>query len=327
MSREFDWIARYFRPLAESSPVGLGLIDDAALLTPPPGSSLVLTADAMVAGVHFLADDPPGLIARKLLRVNLSDLAAMGARALGYLITVSWPETIEEPWIGAFAAGLEADQTTFDVVLFGGDTTRTPGPLCLSLTAIGSVPEGRALRRNGAGEGDEIWVSGTLGDAGLALREIGDRLPDSLCGADRDALRERLRLPTPRLALGQALLREDLATAAIDISDGLVADLGHVAETSGLAAEVDAARVPLSGPARRALDADPGLLAEVLTGGDDYELLFTAPSGRAEALGGLAERLDLPLTSIGRMAAGQGVAVRDASGTPLALEHTGWSHF
>lgn len=327
MSREFDWIARYLRPLAEASPVGLGLTDDAALLTPPPGRSLVLTADAMVAGVHFLADDPPGLIARKLLRVNLSDLAAMGARALGYLVTASWPEDVAESSIAAFAEGLALDQEIFEVVLYGGDTTRTPGPLSLSLTAIGSVPEGRALRRGGARAGDQVWVSGTIGDAGLALRDAEGGLAARLTESERAYLRERLRLPTPRLALGQALLEQGLASAALDVSDGLVADLGHIAEQSGLAAEVAAARVPLSGAARRALDALPALLVEVLTGGDDYELLFTAAPERAGALQALEAQLGLPLTRIGDMAAGAGVTVRDAAGLPIALERPGWSHF
>ena len=327
MSREFEWIARFFRPLAAASPAGLELRDDAAVLTPAVGEDLVATADAMVAGVHFLADDPPGSIARKLLRVNLSDLAAMGARPICYLLTVCLPADIEEAWIEAFAAGLAEDQKRFAVALVGGDTTRTPGPMALSLTALGAAPTGRALHRRTAAAGDRVYVSGTIGDAALALAAADGALAVEPGEADRRFLLERLQLPVPRLELGRALLERALATAAIDVSDGLVADLGHIAEESALGAELAADRVPLSPPARRILEARPELLETVVTGGDDYELLFTVAPDRTAEIAPLAQEIGLPLTSIGVMKPGREVSVLDRGGRPLALRQSGWSHF
>ena len=348
MIGEFELIQRYLKPLAAGAPGAFDLSDDAALLAPPPGRDLVVTADAMVAGVHFLADDPPDLVARKLLRVNLSDLAAMGAEPTGYLLAASWPESIGqvtgqdtrgptgesedrvedegEPWIAAFAAGLAADQAEFGVVLLGGDTTRTPGPMTLSLTAIGSVPAGRCLRRSTARAGDLVFVSGSIGDGALGLEVLRDGLP-RLPPEHAADLADRYRLPRPRLALGQRLLAEGLASAALDVSDGLVADLGHIAGTSGLAAVLEAAAVPLSPAAQAALAAEPERLRQAITGGDDYELLFTAAPAQSAALAAVAEALGLPLTRIGAMSQGQGVRVRDAAGAEMSLEHAGWTHF
>ncbi|MEX2517760.1 MAG: thiamine-phosphate kinase, partial [Paracoccaceae bacterium] len=202
---EFALIAALFKPLAAAMPAALGLGDDAAVLTPRPGRDLVLTKDAMVEGVHFLGTDDPAHVAQKLLRVNLSDLAAMGAAPVGYLLATFWPENITRPWIEGFAAGLKADQATFGIGLLGGDTVRTPGPLSLSLTAIGEVENGKALRRSGAEAGDLIAVSGTIGDAALGLMILrGDKLPD-LSPAARQHLAARYHLPRPRLALGQQL--------------------------------------------------------------------------------------------------------------------------
>ncbi|MDF2781719.1 MAG: thiL, partial [Geminicoccaceae bacterium] len=264
---EFAFIAERLRPLAAGSPGALDLADDAALLDPPAGSELVLTKDAMVAGVHFLPDDPPGDIARKLLRVNLSDLAAMGAAPLGYLLALIRPKATAEDWLAEFCRGLAEDQATFGIGLLGGDTVSTPGPLALSLTALGHVPRGAALRRGGAKPGDDIWASGTLGDAALGLKVLQGELEAApAVGAQ---LVERYRLPQPRLALGQTL--RGLASAALDVSDGLLADLGHILETSAVGAEIHAAALPLS-PAARAL---PGVREAALAGGDDYELLFT----------------------------------------------------
>jgi thiamine-monophosphate kinase len=326
MRGEFDLIARYFAPLAEAAPGAEGLRNDAALLDVGAEEALVVTADAMVEGVHFLPEDAPDLVARKLLRVNLSDLAAMGARPAGYLVTCAFPKTTEEPWIEAFAAGLAADQREFSVTLLGGDTVATPGPLTLSLTALGLVAPERALKRATAQAGDLVYVSGSLGDGALGLKAIRGELP-MLGKADRAALADRYRVPRPRLALGQSLAESGLASAAIDISDGLVADLGHIAETSGLAAEAEAAALPLSGAAGAALAADPALQASVLGGGDDYELLFTVPFARAGEVAQLAQRLDLPLTRIGRMMQGQGVRMLDEGGRPIDLPATGWTHF
>jgi thiamine-monophosphate kinase len=313
---EFEFIARRLRPLA-SAPGALALLDDAALLEPPPGMQLVLTKDAMVAGVHFLEDDPAGQIARKLLRVNLSDLAAMGGAPIGYLLALARPGAIVDDWLIAFCAGLADDNAVFGVSLLGGDTVSTPGPMTLSLTAIGEVPQGTALLRSGAKPGDDIWVSGTLGDAALGLAVLRGEV--NVAEPVRSHLVERYRLPRPRLALGEAL--RGLAHAAIDISDGLLADLGHVVEASGVGAEVRVDLLPL-------IAADlPGARRAALSGGDDYELLFAAPPSQRSPIERLAENLDLPLTRIGEMQATPGIRVVDAAGAEVHLERTGWRHF
>lgn len=316
---EFGLIARHFRPLA--GPGGLDLGDDAALLDPPPGRTLVLAADAMVAGVHFLPDDPPETIGRKLLRVNLSDLAAMGAAPLGYLMTTAFPTDIDEAWIAGFVAGLAADQREFGLSVLGGDTVSTPGPLTLSLTILGHVAPGAALRRGGARPGDGIWVSGTIGDGALGLRAIRGQVADDAAGH----LAGRYRLPRPRLALGQALA--GVARAAMDVSDGLVQDLGHLCRAAGCGAVIAADAVPLSAPARAALAADPALLATILAGGDDYELLFAVAPGDSARVAVAGRLAGVPVTCIGHFAAGAGVRVRDAAGHDLALDRAGWSHF
>ena len=311
---EFSLIARHFRPLA--GPGALDLADDAALLTPPAERELVLTADAMVAGVHFLADDPAELIGRKLLRVNLSDLAAKGAVPLSYLMTVSTPKDTPEAWFAGFAAGLARDQAQYGVTLLGGDTTSTPGPISLSLTIIGHVAPGAAVRRFGAKAGDEIWVTGTIGDGALGLAAAHGRIADPT-----GYLLDRYRLPQPRLGLQLA----GIASAGMDISDGLVQDLGHLCRAGGLAAEIIAERVPLSDAARV---AGPDWQETCLTGGDDYELLLAVPPDHAEPLRAAASRQGIPLTRIGHFHSGPAeVMVRQASGEPLALTKRGWSHF
>jgi thiamine-monophosphate kinase len=316
---EFEFIAHRLRPLATGAPGALELLDDAALLDPVEGTQLVLTKDAMVAGVHFLEDDPAGQIAQKLLRVNLSDLAAMGAEPIGYLLALARPKAIDDDWLGAFCAGLAADNAEFGVSVLGGDTVSTPGPLTMSLTAIGQLPNGTALLRSGARSGDDIWVSGTLGDAALGLAVLQGVL--DIPGPARTHLIERYRVPRPRLALGQVL--RNLAHAAIDISDGLAADLGHVLEASGAGAMVRADLLPLSGEA-----ADlPGVQEAALSGGDDYELLFTAPSRRRTEIEALSRRLDLPLTRIGEIRGQPGLQVVDAAGAQVHVERTGWRHF
>ena len=310
---EFGLIARHFAPLA--GPGGLGLLDDAALLQPPPGRTLVLTADAMVAGVHFLPDDPPDLVGAKLLRVNLSDLAAKGATPLGYLMTVSAPPSITTDWLAGFAAGLARDQAEFGLSLLGGDTTRTPGPLTLSLTCIGHVgPEG-IVRRAGAQAGDEIWLTGTIGDGALGLAALQGRLPDP-----DGFLADRYRRPRPRLGL----VRPGLAAAAMDVSDGLVQDLGHLARAAGLAAEVELGAVPLSDAARA---AGAEWVETCLTGGDDYEVLIAMRPGRGEELQAAAERAGVGISRIGVFWAGEGVRVLDTAGRAMRFERSGWSHF
>ena len=319
LPREFALIARHFRPLAGEGALDLG--DDAALLTPPAGQQLVLAADALVAGVHFLPDDPPGMIARKLLRVNLSDLAAMGAAPLGYLMTTAFTRGTADSWIAAFVAGLAEDQERFGIAVLGGDTVATPGPACFSLTIIGVVPPGQALHRRGAQIGDDIWVSGSIGDGALGLRVLQGKL-----AADAEGhLARRYRLPEPRLALGQVL--RGVARAAMDVSDGLVQDLGHLCRAAGCGAEVIADAVPLSAAASAALAGDAALLPLILTGGDDYELLFAAAPEDAAAVRAAGEKAGVPVARIGRFIAGEGVVVRDGSGAAITLPQGGWSHF
>ena len=311
---EFSLIARHFRPLA--GPGALGLGDDAAVFTPPLGRELVVAADAIVAGVHFLPGDPPDLIGRKLLRTNLSDLAAMGAVPLGYLMTLSAPRNTPDAWFAAFAAGLAADQAEFGVFLLGGDTTSTPGPVSLSLTIIGHVAPGTALRRTGACDGDGLWVSGTIGDGALGLLAARGDI------ADPDGfLADRYRVPRPRLALGQAVA--GIAHAGMDVSDGLVQDAGHLCRAGGLGCVIEAAAVPLS-PAARAARR----LELCLTGGDDYELLLAVPPERAAALTEAATLTGTPVTRIGTFRAGAPfVTVREKDGAPMPIAVGGWSHF
>jgi thiamine-monophosphate kinase len=323
---EFELIARHFRPLAAKYPGALDLSDDAALIDVRPGWRLVATADALIAGVHFLAGDPPSDIARKMLRVNLSDLAAMGAEPLAYLMTLALPSDTNEAWIAAFAEGLAADQAQFAIALAGGDTVATVGPLALSLTALGQVEPGSELRRNAGRAGDVVLVSGTLGDAALGLRVCRGELA-GLAPEQQASLVQRYRIPEPRLALGRALVRGRLARAALDVSDGLLADLGHICETSGLGAVVEAARLPLSPAARAALAAAPELIGDALGGGDDYELLFTAEEGALLAIRAAAVAGGVPVTAIGRLTAAPGIRVLDAEGRPVETGRAGWAHF
>jgi thiamine-monophosphate kinase len=318
---EFELIERYFAPLARGFPGAYRLRDDAALIAPAPGHDLVAKSDVIVANVHFLPDDPPELVARKALRVNLSDLAAKGAIPRAYLLDLMLPRTLPERWIGAFARGLARDQKEYGVHLIGGDTDSTPGPVAVAITAFGEVPAGRMVLRSGARPGDTVFVTGTIGDGALGLQALCGALP----GLDAKAcsfLADRYRLPLPRMKLGARLLGR--ASAAIDISDGLVADLGHLCEASGLAAVVEGPRVPLSPAARAVLDTWPARMATVLTGGDDYEILFTAPAAAPREFEGQA-------TAIGRMVAPEAkqerVTILDGSGRPLSFERGGWAHF
>jgi thiamine-monophosphate kinase len=303
-------IARHFRQLAGEG--ALDLLDDAALLTPPADTELVLAADAMVAGVHFLPDDPPGTIGRKLLRVNLSDLAAMGADPLGYLMTVALPRGTPDEWVAGFAAGLLEDQREFGLSVLGGDTVSTPGPLTLSLTILGTVARGQALRRAGAGPGDDIWVSGRIGDGYLGLRAARGEIADP-----GGVLARRYRLPDPRLALGRAL--RGVARAAMDVSDGLLQDLSHLCRAGGCAAVVEAARVPVS-------DAATPRVA-LLTGGDDYELLFAASTGDRARVEAAAAAARTPVMRIGRFTPGAPhVTLLDEAGQDITPATLGWSH-
>jgi thiamine-monophosphate kinase len=295
------------------------------LLDCPAGRRLVLTTDALVAGVHFLPDDPSDLIARKLVRVNLSDLAAMGAEPMVLLLAACFPADADLPWIEGFAAGLAADCKSAHVGLIGGDTVATPGPATFAMTAVGSVETGRELRRSNAQIGDRIYVSGTIGDGAFGLL-VARGLAASLSEEDRAFLLDRYRLPVPRIALGRALI--GVASAAMDISDGLVGDLEHICVASGVGAVLEAARVPLSASARAAIAAGLGHgLGTALTGGDDYELLFTAPADADTRLALIGSSLGLNLTAIGTIIAGIGVRVLGPDGSVFALPARGYRHF
>ena len=319
---EFGRIRAYFAPLA--GPGGLDLMDDAALVACAPGRRLVVTVDAIVAGVHYLPDDPPDLVARKLLRVNLSDLAAMGARPLHYLLTTALPASHGDDWVARFAAGLGEDQRRYGVDLLGGDSVSTPGPATFSLTAIGEVAEGAEIRRSGARPGERIWVSGTIGDAGLGLAVLKGGYA-TLPAAQRAALAERFRLPEPRVTLGPLLA--GVAHAMADVSDGLLADLGHICEASGVAATVAVESLPLSPAAAAAIATAPGARARLAAMGDDYELVFTAPPGADEAGARAAAEAGGPVTAIGTIASGEGVHLVDEAGRPVAVDSTGYRHF
>jgi len=312
LPEEFAIIGTYFAPLAGEG--AFGLTDDAAILAPPPNRELAICADAIVEGVHFLPSDPPDLVARKLLRVNLSDLAAMGATPLSYLLTVSVGRATPKTWFAGFAAGLAADQATFNLRLLGGDTTSTPGPISLSATLIGHLAPGTALRRTGAQPGDGLWVTGTIGDAALGLLALQGKIPDPT-----GFLANRYHLPQPRLGLAL----HGIAHAGMDISDGLLQDAAHLCRAAGLAAEIDADKIPLSTAARGA-----GLLKTCLTGGDDYELLLAVPTAQEPALIDVCGRAAIPITRIGAMRPGPPyVHVLGGDLEPNTTATQGWSHF
>lgn len=327
---EFELISRFFRPLATMSGA-LGLADDAAVLDPGPGRWIVVTTDILVAGVHFPVDEDPGLVAARLIAVNLSDLAAMGAEPWVYTLSLALPEDWDVPWIEGFAKGLEREQDAFAIQLAGGDTVVTPGPLTATLTAFGRIEEGRELKRSGAKPGDDIYVSGTIGDSALGLKVLEGKIP-GLPPEPAEALVERYHRPQPRVQLGLGLreLGPGSVHGVIDISDGLVADLGHVALASGCAATIEAAKVPFSDAARDAFRLDTQLRELAVTGGDDYELLFTASPSDAGRIGELARELDLPLTAIGQMgdkSSGDTVKVLDPDGNEWSLKQGGYRHF
>jgi len=325
-SAEERLIARYFRPLA-GHPGALGLADDAAILTPPPGCDLVLTTDGVIAGVHFFPDDPSDTIGRKALRMNLSDLAGKGAKPLGFLLSAALPAGVEEKWLADFAAGLGADAERYQCPLLGGDTDRTPGPTSISIAAFGAVPQGKMVRRSTAKVGDRIIVTGTIGDAALGVllhRDAGRAERLRLAQPMREHLRQRYLLPQPRNALADAVLEH--ASAAMDVSDGLAGDLAKLCRASGVAAEVDVTRVPLSEAARAVLAADSALLEAVLTGGDDYEILLTLPAERLAVFCSAADSAGVAVSEIGRVVAGEGARfLRD--GKTLEFERPSFSHF
>jgi thiamine-monophosphate kinase len=325
-SAEDRLIARYFRPLAKH-PGALGLADDAAVLTPPPGCDLVLTTDGVIAGVHIFAEDRPEHIARKALRMNLSDLAAKGARPVGFLLALALPPGIDESWLAGFTAGLGEDAERYGCPLLGGDTDHTPGPLSVSITAFGAVPQGRMVQRSSAGPAQTIVVTGTIGDAALGVllrRDESLAARWQLSDAMSAHLKQRYLLPQPRSAFAGVVL--DHATAAMDISDGLVGDLAKLCRASGVAAEINAASVPLSDAVRAAIAADPSLFETALTGGDDYEILLTVAPAKLRVFLHAAEAVGVPVTVIGATTAGQGARfLKD--GNALSFARPSYSHF
>ncbi len=326
-SAEERLIARYFRPLAKHAGA-LALVDDAAVLTPPPGSDLVLTTDAIIAGVHFFPDDPPDAIAKKALRVNLSDLAAKGATPLGFLLSLALSQ-IDEHWLEGFARGLGEDADAYGCPLLGGDTDRTPGPTMISIAAFGSVPQGAMVRRSGAKAGDRVLVTGTIGDAALGLTLRRDSAAGTrwrLSDKERGHLLDRYLLPQPRHALAQAV--RQYASAAMDVSDGLVGDLGKLCAASAVTADVDIAQVPLSEAAKKAGAADPAALQAALTGGDDYEILCAMRPANISAFRAAASAAGVAVAEIGSVIEGT-TAPRflAADGTPVTFRATSHSHF
>ncbi len=306
---EFELIARLFAPLTRGASAAKDLRDDAAFLKVSPGHELVITTDTVIAGVHFRLDDPPDLIARKALRVNLSDLAAKGAKPVGFLQALSLNDGITDAYLERYANGLAADVATFDCPLLGGDTTSSQGPLAITITAFGEVEAGKGVLRSGAKAGDVLFVTGTIGDGALGLACLMGSLPVS------DSLIQRYRLPEPRIGLPLA----DFASACLDISDGLVADIGHLCSASGVGAVIERAKVPLSRDARAAIGRDEMWWEKILTGGDDYELAFTAPPSRAA-------ELPKNITAIGRIVEGSRVEVLDENGKRLTFSETGYRH-
>lgn len=311
---EFSFIANYLRPLAAEG--AFALTDDAASFAVPQGYELILTKDALVRGVHFIGDEPAHLIAQKALRVSLSDCAAMGATPKAYLLALMIPPDTSEEWLREFAEGLKSDQETFNIALLGGDTTRTLGELAISVTMLALVPKGTALRRNGAKVGDNIYVSGTIGDAALGLSIANNIFTHGSRTTNHDYLLSRYQLPKPRVTLGQQL--RNIASACMDISDGLVQDLGHICKASEVGAEIAWESIPLS-HAARACNVSP---QAILAGGDDYELLFTAPPASATAIIALGN-----VTHIGTVTQGNRVKVMNKNNADITPSHKGYKHF
>ncbi|MDX2103012.1 MAG: thiamine-phosphate kinase [Alphaproteobacteria bacterium] len=318
---EFGRIRRFFAPL--TGPAALGLADDAAVLQAPPDGRLAITTDTLVAGVHYVGDELPEMVARKALRVNLSDLAAMGAEPIGYTLSLALPRSVDDSWVAAFAYGLHEDQRRFGLELLGGDSVSTAGPVTITITALGRL-DGPALTRSGAKAGDLICVSGTIGDGALGLEVAMGR--EAWPSDVAEALHDRYLLPHPRLGLGRALV--GIASAAMDVSDGLLQDLHHILEASEVGGVVQAGAVPLSSAAQWVVDSDQERwLPRILAGGDDYELLFTVSPDRLDMVNMVADRLTMAVSAIGTIVADSGLRVQAADGTDLELKQWGFRHF
>lgn len=325
---EFELIRRFFAPLAKD-PGSLGLTDDAAVLTPAPGLDLVLTKDVLAADIHFFADDAPEAIASKALRVNLSDLAAKGARPRGYLLGLALPADWNAAWLERFCRGLAADQASFDLQLLGGDTIRSGNGLQVSITAIGEVQTGRAVRRSGARAGDLVFVTGTIGDAAAGLQARLDRhfsAAHDLTEEEEHRILDRYLLPRPRCAIAPVLAAH--AHAAMDISDGLFADGAHLASASGVDVVFDLSSVPLSGALQHLKVKAPAVFSHCLNGGDDYEILASVSPDRAEQFIRDAAECGCPVTQVGQVREGVGTVRLVGGGETSDLEpEGGFRHF
>jgi thiamine-monophosphate kinase len=322
---EFELIDTLFAPLARSFAGAFELKDDVAVLSPRTGHELVLKTDSLIESVHFLHDDPAGTVAQKALRRALSDLAAKGAEPHLYLLAIAIPVATERSWLEEFAAALASDQRRFGIALGGGETNRTPGALTITVTALGWTPQHALLRRNGAKPGDDVWVSGTIGDAcaGLAILKGEESSADPVA---RNYLVSRCRLPEPRIAFGKAL--RGIASAAIDVSDGLVADLGHVGEASQVTIEIEAAAIPMSAELCGLWGNSEKTLVRAVTAGDDYEIAFTAPPSAAGAVEDMARQTNTRVTRIGRAVQGPGTAaLLDSLSRQIPLPRKGYTHF
>ena len=307
----------------------IGMAKRYAVTGPDEGDPtyLVVTTDAIVSGVHFFSDDPADAVACKALRVNLSDLAAKGANPLGFVVSLALPNNTGDAWLKTFARGLGDDAKHYNCPLLGGDTVRTPGPLMVSVAAFGSLPAGTMARRDGARVGDHILVSGTIGDAvlGLKLRDRKAVQRWKLSAQVRSHLARRYLLPQPRHALAFAVRK--FATAAMDVSDGLAGDLAKLCRASGVGAVIDVARVPLSGAAKAVLETDGKLIATMLSGGDDYEIVCTVRPTRLAAFQAAARGVGMPVADIGRIVRGSGATFRQPDGKALAFARASFSHF
>jgi thiamine-monophosphate kinase len=320
---ETELIQTYLAPLASDVPGAFGLTDDAALLSIEPGTDLVVTNDPIIAGVHFFANDKPEDIAWKALAVNMSDLAAKGADPRAYMLALAFPGPPERAWMASFAQGLSAAQQEFGCHLIGGDTDHTPGPLSIGVTAIGTVPTGAFVQRQGAKAGDHVFVTGTIGDAalGLAIRSNPKIFDGVLSDGDKSQLVDRYLRPQPRLGIAEALRK--YASAALDISDGLQKDLARLSGPLGIELKLDA--LPLSSPMRAALASDPRVANLILGGGDDYELLVAVPPDQAAAFAGSAGGLSV--CDVGVLQIGIPTTVIGRDGAPLEADRAGYDHF
>jgi thiamine-monophosphate kinase len=329
---EFEAISCFFAPLTLKEPGAFSLCDDGAVLRseafPGQGRSLVVTTDSLISGVHFPSDATPEQIAAKALRVNLSDLAAMGAKPGFYTLSLtltSGKSFPDEAWFSLFTKRLAAEQDRFSITLVGGDTVVAKAPMGLTISAFGSVETGCELRRSTAQPGDLIYLSGTLGDAALGLKALRGEI-SGLSSETLDYLLSRYYFPTPRVELGQSLI--GIARGVIDISDGLAADIGHVCTASNAGATITIEHIPLSQAARNVInEGENSLFETVLSGGDDYELLFCAPPTAAAELKALSDRLGLSLTPIGQVDEKTGLRIIDKNDRPIDLERPGYCHF